>query len=631
VDHVTFSIERGEIFGFLGSNGCGKTTTMKMLTGLLPPTEGQAWISGTPAEANDIETRKRIGFMSQAFSLYRELSVRQNLELHGRLFHLDPASIGPRVDELVQRFDLGAYLDHMPESIPLGIRQRLQLAVAVLHKPEILILDEPTSGVDPVARDTFWELLIDLSRREGLTTIFVSTHFMNEAARCDRISLMHSGKVLAVGAPAEIMEERHARNLEEAFIGYLEDAAAAAGTAEPEAAAPASSPEAAPAPPKPTGLALRHAFSPKRIFAYAYREALELMRDRIRQVFAVFGTMLLMTTFGYGISLDVEDLPFAVLDLDQSPQSRDYIYNISSSRYFTERPPIRNENELEQRMRDGELALAIEIPPRFGKDLLRGSSPQVAAWIDGSNPFRADTARGYVQGLQGVYLRDMAAEQGVRGTLPINIESRFLYNQDFKSVVAMVPGVIALLLILFPAMLTALGVVREKELGSITNLYVTPVTRLEFLLGKQIPYVGLGMINYLTLVAMALLLFGVPLKGSFFGLTLAALLYVTAATGIGLLISAFTTSQIAALFGTAIATMIPATTFCGLIDPVSSLRGAGRVIGETYPTTYFLKASVGAFTKGLSFDGLLPFITVLAIMAPLYTLVGLMFVRKQEK
>ena len=224
VDHVSFRIGRGEIFGFLGSNGCGKTTTMKMMTGLLPVTEGSAKLFGKPMGADDMEARQNVGYMSQAFSLYGELTVRQNLELHAHLYHLPANEIEPRIKELLERYDLKAAADAKPESLPLGVKQRLQLAVAVLHRPSILILDEPTSGVDPVARDAFWRTLIDLSRDDGVT-IFLSTHFMNEADRCDRISLMHQGRVLAVGAPKELVKERGSASLEDAFISYLEEAA----------------------------------------------------------------------------------------------------------------------------------------------------------------------------------------------------------------------------------------------------------------------------------------------------------------------------------------------------------------------------------------------------------------------
>ena len=203
---------------------------MKMLTGLLPASEGEALLFGQPLDASDLQSRSRVGYMSQSFSLYTELTVRQNLVLHARLFHLPPRKAKARIAELIEGFGLGDYVDQRALDLPLGIRQRLSLAVAVVHEPEILILDEPTSGVDPLARDRFWELLIDLSRNQGVTT-FVSTHFMNEAERCDRISLMDSGRVLATDTPRSLVEARGAATLEDAFIGYLEEASGARAAA----------------------------------------------------------------------------------------------------------------------------------------------------------------------------------------------------------------------------------------------------------------------------------------------------------------------------------------------------------------------------------------------------------------
>ena len=224
---------------------------MKMLVGLLPPTEGTAKIFGKSVEAGSMEVRRNIGYMTQAFSLWGELTVRENLILDARLFHITPEEAKARIEELVERFGLGPHLDALADSLPMGVRQRLSLAVAVLHDPILLILDEPTSGVDPVARDSFWELLVQLSRDQGVT-IFVTTHFMNEGMRCDRISLMNAGKVLACDAPQKLIEARGAKDLEEAFIGYMEDSIAQEAkdstqvkTAIGEPATPASS--AAPA------------------------------------------------------------------------------------------------------------------------------------------------------------------------------------------------------------------------------------------------------------------------------------------------------------------------------------------------------------------------------------------------
>ncbi|MEX7587369.1 ribosome-associated ATPase/putative transporter RbbA, partial [Klebsiella pneumoniae] len=529
VDHVNFRIARGEIFGFLGSNGCGKSTTMKMLTGLLPASEGEAWLFGQPVDPKDIATRQRVGYMSQAFSLYSELSVRQNLELHARLFHIPDGEIPGRVAEMCERFMLTEVEDALPADLPLGIRQRLSLAVAVIHRPEMLILDEPTSGVDPVARDMFWQLMVDLARQDQVT-IFISTHFMNEAERCDRISLMHAGKVLASDTPQALVEQRGSNSLEEAFIAWLKEAQPSSPVPEePTSAVASHSGHTAP----------RQAFSLRRLFSYSRREALELRRDPVRSTLALLGTVILMFIMGYGISMDVEDLRFAVLDRDQTLSSQGWSQNLAGSRYFIEQAPLHSYDELDRRMRDGELAVAIEIPPNFGRDIARGTPVQIGVWVDGAMPNRAETVRGYVQAMHLAWLQEMAGRQSSpqRDTSLISIETRYRYNPDVKSLPAIVPAVIPLLLMMIPAMLSALSVVREKELGSIINLYVTPTTRSEFLLGKQLPYIVLGMFNFFLLCALSVFVFGVAHKGSFLTLTLAALLYVTIATGLGLLIS----------------------------------------------------------------------------------------------
>ncbi len=626
VDNVSFDIERGEIFGFVGSNGCGKTTTMKMLTGLLPASDGSATLLGRPIDARDMAARERVGYMSQAFSLYTELTVRQNLDLHARLFHLPMADGRRRVAHLVERFGLQDYGDQLAADLPLGIRQRLSLAVAIVHQPDLLILDEPTSGVDPLARDSFWELLVDLARNQGVT-IFVSTHFMNEAARCDRISLMDAGRVLATDTPKGLIEARGVATLEEAFIDFLEEAA--------EMREPPSSPTAGAAPPPPpaeAGAPPSRLFSLRRMLAYTVREALELLRDPIRLGFALGGTAFLMLVFGFGITTDVNSLSFAALDRDNSYESRAYLEELRGSPYFVEQPPLRDSSDLHERLRSGKVTATIEIPPGFGRDLRRGRPTEVGAWIDGAMPFRAETIRGYLEGVHRQYLFDPAIRGGAIASPPAaDIAVRFRYNQDFDSVYAMVPTMLAFQLALIPAILMALAIVREKELGSIVNLYVTPVTRLEFLLGKQVPYVVLAMLNFLVLMLMAEFVFGVPLKGSLAVLALGALVYVTATTAYGCVISAFTRTQIAALFGTAILTVLPATMFSGMMVPVSSLTGFGAVLGRFFPMSYFVPISVGTFTKGLGFADLTGHLLLLSLFIPGLTLISLMLVRPQEK
>lgn len=632
VDQVNFRICRGEIFGFIGSNGCGKTTTMKMLTGLLPASSGSAELFGQPVDPHDLAVRRRVGYMSQGFSLYSELSVRQNLVLHARLFHLPAESISGRVSELLHRFGLTDVVDSLPDSLPLGQRQRLSLAVAMIHQPAVLILDEPTSGVDPVARDDFWRMMIELSRRDGVT-IFISTHYMNEAARCDRISLMHEGKVLVSGVPDKLVRDCGATSLEEAFIVYLEGHDP--GTSDVPATTDASitgiaTPEVTSEPPssEPT----HKAFNPQRMLSYARRESLELRRDPIRLILALVGSVMLMFVMGYGISMDVRDLTFAVLDQDQTTTSQSYVHNLAGSRYFIEKTPITNHEDLDRRMRTGNLALAIEIPPGFARDIKRGKPVTIGAWVDGAIPPRAETVLGYLQALQAEWIAQKIAMSQFAGTAPlVQVEIRYRYNPDNLSLISMVPAVIPLLLILIPAMLTTLSVVREKELGSIINFYVTPTTRLEFLLGKQMPYVVLAMLNFLLLTLLAVTVFGIPFKGSFLALCFGAFWYVMAATSLGLLFSTFMRSQIAAIFSTALLTILPAVQFSGMIDPVSSLEGIGRLIGEVYPTSHFLVISRGTFSKALGFSELWTSMIPLMMATPVLLGLGVLFLKKQAR
>jgi ribosome-dependent ATPase len=629
VNHVSFKIERGEIFGFLGPNGSGKTTTMKMLTGLLSPSEGEAKLFGHILNSNDLETRKHVGYMSQTFSLYTELSVKQNLILHARLFNLPEEQIQERVKHIVQRFGLEEEINRLPDSLPLGQRQRLSLAVAMIHNPKILILDEPTSGVDPIAREAFWNIMIELSRKDHVT-IFISTHFMNEAERCDRISLMHAGQVLASAPPADLIKKCNAKNLEEAFITFLEQAGAHADiTAEEGLTKPT---EAA------SGLKGRDLKKKARFFNYhrlmscIRRESLELYRDTIRLALSIIGSIILLLAFGYGISLDVNNLPFAVLDWDQTNISREYIDSIAGSHYFTERPPIKDHQDLDRRMRSGDISMALEIPSGFARDLRSGKTASIGAWVDGANPRRAEIILSYIQGMNQNWLATSAPKLGIHVPQePIKIDTRYRYNPNVESEKAMMPAAFAVVLMMIPSMLSTLSIVREKELGSIVNLYVSPLTRLEFLVGKQIPYILLALISFFIMVVVAYLVFRVPVKGSFLALFVGTIIFVAASTAIGLLISTFTKSQTAAIFATGVLTLLPTINFSGMLDPISSLGPIGMFIGEIFPTTYYLVITRGVFLKGLGFSSLgIWFVPLLLAIVVLFGL-SAAFLKKQER
>ena len=757
VDHVSFTIQKGEIFGFLGSNGCGKSTTMKMLTGLLEATEGAATLLGKPIDAGGLDTKMRVGYMSQAFSLYEELSVRRNLDLHARLYQMG-AKGAAAVEEALQQFDLADVADTAPASLPLGIRQRLQLAAACLHHPEVLILDEPTSGVDPAARDMFWRHLLKLSREDKIT-IFVSTHFMNEAARCDRISFMHKGRVLAVGTPAELAARQNAPDLEEAFVQYLIEAEGGERSSRQEAAhsesdqrefhqdvdgvreqgshtlpmnnkaelseptvgcvaqathaegesgngrsefsddlyeqsatssenecsefrqnadgvreqsshtlpvnnkAELSEPtvgcvaqathaegesgnghsEFSDDPekhhPRPSEIPsvtpdtqnFKYRFS--MIWTFARREAKELLRDKIRLFFAVFGPLIIMASVSWGISFDVRNLKFAVYDRDQTAASRELVEYFDGSRYFLQQPPIQSEAEIDTVLKSSGAILVIDIPSGFGRDLARGLKPEVGFYVDGSMPFNATNIRGYIGSLITAYTKDRIAESGLPVSLkaPAGIEPRFMYNQDFDSINAIAPGVMMLVLMMIPAMMSAVGVVREREIGSIANFYASPAAVAQYLIGKQLPYIAVGMVNFAAMMLMIIYLFGVPLKGSFTGLAVGTLLMVSASTALGLLISCFVRSQLAAIFATAIITMIPAQTYSGFLYPLSTMEGGALVIGKTFPSSWYYTVSVGSFTKGLHTADLLHEYAAIAAFAATSLILACVLLKKQEK
>lgn len=630
VNNVSFTIQRGEIFGFLGSNGCGKSTTMKMLTGLLDASSGSAKLLGHTVDANDMKTRMKIGYMSQSFSLYEELTVRQNLLLSARLYQMDDAQISPAVEESLQQFDLVDFGDTAPGDLPLGIRQRLQLAAACLHHPEVLILDEPTSGVDPIARDMFWKHLLHLSR-DNRTTIFVSTHFMNEAERCDRISFMHQGRVLAIGTPKQLCENKNTDDLETAFIEYLEEAAGTDknnATAENKTNATENTEVSALS--SNNADSLRYWFGT--VWTFAVREGKELLRDKIRLFFALLGPVVLMLMAAWSVSFDVEHVKFAVLDRDQTVESRALVEYFRGSRYFTFTENLHTADEIDETLKVSKARLVIDIPPHFGRDLLRGNKPEVGFYVDGTMPFMTENIKSFIL----LILTNYGSDQWRASGLPVSLQSsvsvapRYTYNQDFKSIYAITPGMIMMAMMLIPVMMTALGVVREREIGSITNLYTSPASVRQFLVGKQIPYVVVSFLSYLILVWLAVVVLGVPVQGSFVAMSIGALALICAATAFGLLISSFVKSQVAAIFGSAILSLIPALNFSGLLYPLSTLTGINYWIGWGFPTAWYQLISLGGFTKGLGFVDFINYYLVLLAFCLFYVLLAGCFLKKQE-
>jgi ABC-2 type transport system ATP-binding protein len=220
VDHINVSVKQGEIFGFLGANGAGKTTAIRMLCGLLSPTSGSGHVAGFDIMKETAKIRTRIGYMSQKFSLYPDLVVRDNLRLFGSLYGLSGRELAARMEEMSEFLGLAELLPRITGTLPWGWQQKLSLACANLHKPEILFLDEPTGSVDPISRRNFWDLIQSLSK--GGTTIFVTTHHMDEAEYCHRISIMISGAIAAIDSPQALKKLHHCDTLLDAFLAIVE-------------------------------------------------------------------------------------------------------------------------------------------------------------------------------------------------------------------------------------------------------------------------------------------------------------------------------------------------------------------------------------------------------------------------
>ena len=377
----------------------------------------------------------------------------------------------------------------------------------------------------------------------------------------------------------------------------------------------------------------------QRILAVASKEWREIIRDRLFFALAFIVPAFLMLLFGYGLSLDVDHLPLGVVDYDRSAQSRAYVERFSASHYFRFYGQLDNERQAGELLSTNQLRAVIIIPPQFGRQLLSGQSAQVQTLLDGTFPSRALIAKGYITAINAAASLDNLASQagqlGVtpeearRALQPVRLDTRYLYNQSISSIWGLAPKLIMFILIASPPFLTALGVVREKERGSIFNLYASNTSRGEFLLGKLAPYVAISTLNILILWAMAVWLYHVPFKGSFGFFMLASVVYVLCTTGIGLLVSVLVRTQMAAMIVTLIVTLVPAILYSGFIIPIPSLKPLAQGIAHLMPAVYYTRIAVGCFLKGVGLAALWPELLILAAYAgALFTAGYLLFTKR---
>jgi ABC-2 type transport system permease protein len=353
----------------------------------------------------------------------------------------------------------------------------------------------------------------------------------------------------------------------------------------------------------------------RRVTAVAWKEWRETVRDRLFLLMAFLLPTLWMVVFGYGLVLDVEHVPFAVLDRDRSSLSRDYLYRFIESRYFDYRGSVENDRDIDRMLGNTSIRAAIIVPDRFEEELLAGRPVSVQTLLDGSFPLNADITKGYVIAVNTAFSQELVTDylsrtEGLtpdmarRLVQPVSLETRYLYNEEVKSSWSMVPALIMFTLMVSSPLLTALGVVREKETGAIYNIYSSTVSRAEFLVGKLVPYSIISAINVVVLWLIAVVLFRVPFKGSFALFFAASLLFVFCSTGIGLVVSLFVRTQMAALIITIIIAMIPTILFSGLLVPVSSLSPGAWVQAHFFPGMYYTNILRGSFLKGLGWESI---------------------------
>ncbi len=635
VDHVSFEVRRGEIFGLLGPNGAGKTTTFRMLCGLLPATSGTLRVAGVDLREARAEARQRIGYVAQKFSLYGQLSVAQNLDFFGSAYGLQGRCRDERVAWALREFELAPLASLAAGQLPGGYKQRLAMAAALLHEPEILFLDEPTSGADPLARREFWQRITLLAER-GVTVI-VTTHFMEEAEYCDRIVIQDAGRVLTQGTPAEV--RGHSPTMEEAFVAIVEKARSEGKTSEKDeggrlkdekkaAAADSSIP--------PSSLILQPSsarFHPspmakvRRIWALVRKETLQIVRDPSSIAIGIVLPVILILLFGYGLSLDVMNIPIAVVLEDPSPDAAELAAGFQLSPYFDARL-ITSFRQAEELLLAEKVDGIVRLRPDFARQLALGNG-EVQILVHGTDANYARLIQAYAQGAVAQWAARQTSEGKAVIGGPVGVRDRLWFNEANESRYFLVPGLIVLIMTLIGALLTALVMAREWERGTLEALFVSPVRIDEILLGKTIPYFALGMIGLGLCLLSAKFLFHVPFRGSVGVLVGVSMLYLLVALGIGLLISSALKSQFVASQVTLLVTFLPAVMLSGFLFDLRSMPAAVRAITYVLPARYYVALLQTVFLAGDVWAVIVPNAAMLAGMATLFLVLARVVTRKR--
>ena len=615
VKNVSFEVRQGEVFGLLGANGAGKTTTFRMLCGLLPVSGGELHVAGVDLRRAPAAARARIGYMSQKFSLYGNLSVEQNLRFFASSYGLGGRRRAERIAWALEEFELGDVAAADSGSLPLGFKQRLALACALMHEPDILFLDEPTSGVDPLARREFWRQ-INAVAAAGVT-VLVTTHFMEEVEYCDRAAIMAAGELLALGTPREIKAQAiapdHPRpTMEDAFIHLIE----AREPAPPDGSEARDRTDTQQKNSLVESETQLHS-SRMRLRGLVRKEFLQILRDPSSLAIAFVLPFVLLLLFGYGVSLDVEHVPVALVVDHFDSDTASVVGEFEGSRYFRAvRMP--GMHAAQEAMLAGQVDAIVHVRENFAERLRRPAGAPIQVIVNGMDANNSRMISGYVQGVWVRWLAAWSRDQSLAEVAPVGIDQRVWFNANLESRHFIVPGLIALIMALIGSLLTALVMAREWERGTMEALLVTPVGIHEVIFGKTLPYYLLGMGGMLLSLLTAVWLFGVPMRGSLWVLFSAASLFLLASLGSGLLISTLAKSQFVAAQVAIIASYLPAFMLSGFIFDIGSMPEALQLLTHLLPARYFVSILQTVFLAGDVWSVIAPNALVLAGMAALF-------------